>query len=427
MSRSPRVLSSLAVGFRSLTVRGRGFLTSGITAAVCGIVLLERDLVRVGVLVAVVPLAALGFVLAARPQLQVERTSRPEEISVGETGLVMLSITNAGRQPGTLLVEEQIPHSLGNRPRFALPRLDGGQSTRLEYEVHPELRGRYRLGPVEVRHREPFGMMELRREVPGTHELLVLPAVLPLPAIRLLGEGNSSGEEHPRAYSTGTVADAAVRTYRRGDDLRRVHWPTTARLGELMVRNEEQLWQPRATVLLDDRAAAHRGAGGGSSLETAVTVAASVVAHLADRGYHVRLVTGSGTYEAGTADAGYDAGVRAVLAELAGLALSESTTLPDVPIDDELVGGVVVAVLGTGVIGDPVVLERDRQWWSRFSMVAGQSLAIALDTAGWGGRAQEAAGGRRGAATTWLEEIGWRAELLVKGDDVAGAWERFDA
>ena len=426
MSRSGGSERTLMVGLRSLTVRGRGFLTSGLTAAVCGAALLERDLVRVGVLVAAVPLVALGFVLAGRSRLQVERFSQPEEISVGETGQVTLSVTNTGRQPGSVLLEEQIPAVLGPRPRFALPRLDGGQAARLEYAVRPEVRGRYRLGPVQVRHREPFGMMELRREVPGTHDLLVLPAVLPLPSIRLQGDGNSAGEEHPRAYSTGTVADASVRSYRRGDDLRRVHWPTTARLGELMVRNEEQLWQPRATVLLDDRAVAHRGTGVGSSLETAVTVTASVVTHLVDHGYHVRLVTGSDTHAAGTADAGRDGGVRDVLAMLAELDLSRSATLPDVPLDDDLAGGVTIGVLGTGAIRDPVVLERDERWLSRLAMIAGETVALALDVAGWGGRADERAGAGGPDSTGWLEELGWRTSLVTKGGSIAGAWEGLD-
>ena len=61
-----------------------------------------------------------------------------------------------------------------------------------------------------------------------------------------------------------------TREYRHGDDLRRVHWRSTARYGELMVRREEQPWQARCTVLLDTRAIAHRGAGPASSFEWAV-------------------------------------------------------------------------------------------------------------------------------------------------------------
>ena len=51
-----------------------------------------------------------------------------------------------------------------------------------------------------------------------------------------------------------TIADASTREYRHGDDLRKVHWKSTARTGELMVRREEQPWESRATVVLDTRA-----------------------------------------------------------------------------------------------------------------------------------------------------------------------------
>ena len=85
-----------------------------------------------------------------------------------------------------------------------------------------------------------------------------------------------------------------MRDYRRGDDLRRVHWRSSARTGELMVRREEQPWQSRATLFLDNRARSHRGQGVASSLEAAVSAAASVAMHLSSRGFAVRLVTAAG-------------------------------------------------------------------------------------------------------------------------------------
>ncbi len=96
----------------------------------------------------------------------------------------------------------------------------------------------------------------------------------------------------------GSAEDVTVREYRRGDDLRRVHWRSSARVGELMVRREEQPWQSRATVFLDNRARSHRGQGLSSSLESAVTAAASVALHLSQRGFMVRLTTATGEHEA---------------------------------------------------------------------------------------------------------------------------------
>ena len=69
---------------------------------------------------------------------------------------------------------------------------------------------------------------------------------------------------------------------------------SSARVGELMVRREEQPWQSRATLFLDNRVRAHRGQGIASSLEAAVSAAASIAVHLSHRGFMVRFVTAAG-------------------------------------------------------------------------------------------------------------------------------------
>jgi hypothetical protein len=84
------------------------------------------------------------------------------------------------------------------------------------------------------------------------------------------------------------------RAYRDGDELRRVHWRSTARYGELMVRREEQRWRNRAMVLLDTRRDAHSGSGVSSSFEFAVSAAASIGVHLARSGMDGQLVTDQG-------------------------------------------------------------------------------------------------------------------------------------
>ena len=111
---------------------------------------------------------------------------------------------------------------------------------------------------------------------------------------RMGGAWTGSGDNRPRAFATGSAEDVTVREYRRGDDLRRVHWRSSARVGELMVRREEQPWQSRATLFLDNRTRAHRGQGIASSLEAAVSAAASIAVHLSQRGFTVRLVTATG-------------------------------------------------------------------------------------------------------------------------------------
>ena len=101
-----------------LTVRGRAFLAAGLTAVVCAIALGEDSLVRVGVLVAALPLITAAFIARSRYRLALVRTVTPQLVAAGQPSLVRLSLTNEGRTPsGLLLLEDQVPYVLGARPR----------------------------------------------------------------------------------------------------------------------------------------------------------------------------------------------------------------------------------------------------------------------------------------------------------------------
>ena len=400
---------------QALTVRGRAFLASGLTSILCGLVLIERDLTRMGLLVAALPLVSAMYVAGRSHHLRLHRTVTPPHLNVGESAKVLVTVENGGAPTSVLLMEEQLPYALGGRPRFVIQPMGRGARERLEYTVRPEIRGRHSLGPMQVRLREPFGMVELREEIAGAAHLLVTPRVVPLSEIRLGGGWFATGDDHPRSFTVGRVADVVVREYRRGDDLRRVHWRSTARMGELMVRNEEQLWQARATVILDNRAIAHRGTGPGSSLEGAVSAAASVAVHLSSLGYQVRLVSGSGITDAWH-ERGRPLDPFPLLEELAVVTSTDDRELPDITLGEDVTGGIVVGVLGA-------VQPEDSSWWARFPRHSAQSLALALDVESWGQRAHE---GDLPPSTMWLAGQGWRATSWRKGDALAAAWRELD-
>jgi uncharacterized protein (DUF58 family) len=186
-----------------------------------------------------------------------------------------------------------VPYVLGSRPRFVLPGLEPGERRAISYPVRSDVRGRYPIGPLTLTMTDPFGMGEHRRAFSVRDELVVTPTVVPLPAINLSGDWNGTGDTRPRAFSAAGEDDVTTREYRHGDDLRRVHWRSTARRGDLMVRREEQPWQSRATLVLDRRRSAHRGDGTTSTFEWAVSAIASLAVHLAGRGYSIRMVDGS--------------------------------------------------------------------------------------------------------------------------------------
>src|ERR671921_2870754 len=279
----------------ALTVRGGAFLAAGGTAFVCAMFLGHDELVRVGALLILLPLATAWFLGRSRYRLGLVRSVAPTQVTAGQQALVQIDLTNDGRMPtGLLLLEDQIPYTLGTRPRFVVDRMGPKWKRMVGYTVRSDVRGRFAVGPMRVRLSDPFGLVELDRTFQSVSTMVVTPRVVPLPIVPLSGVWTGSGDNRPRAFASGSAEDVTVREYRRGDDLRRVHWRSSAKVGELMVRREEQPWQSRATLFLDNRAIAHRGHGIASSLEAAVSAAASIAVHLSHRGFTVRLVTATG-------------------------------------------------------------------------------------------------------------------------------------
>lgn len=235
-----RVRRVLSESFSGLTLRGRAFLTAGATIIGCAVVLGQSGLLRAGFLMLLLPLVAMVLVARGRYRLALRRTVHPTVVEAGQPVRVDLALSNRGRAPnGVLLLEEQIPYLLGSRPRFSLTGISANWEQQVTYQVRSELRGRYRLGPVTIRVQDPFGLVELGRAFSSTSALVVTPRRVPLPPIGVGGGWTGSGDNRPRAFATGSAEDVTIREYRRGDDLRRVHWRSSARLGELMVWREE--------------------------------------------------------------------------------------------------------------------------------------------------------------------------------------------
>ncbi|WP_277499924.1 MULTISPECIES: DUF58 domain-containing protein [unclassified Nocardioides] len=406
-------------------MRGRAFVAAGVTAVACAVVLGQETLAGAGVLALTLPLASLAVVHLGRLDVHLSRSVEPSHLSVGATAVVRLTLTTTGRVPGrTLLLDDRVPHALGARPRLVLRGVGRHWRGEVTYAVRSDLRGRYETGPLLVRAEDAFGMVQVVRRFRRTTDLVVRPRTVPLPDVALGGGSGASGDDRPRAAATGSTEDVMVREYRRGDDLRRVHWRSTARTGELMVRREEQPWQAHATVLLDDRAHAHAGDGAASSLEHAIVAAASVCTHLARRGYAVALADAEGRVLA-RSTAGSGAG--GLLDALAGLGALEAAGSPETPGAPGLVApasvtaadpGVTVAVLGRPCPGDEVVLER-------VARASSSALALRLDVDRWAAGAPAPVPGA--PPLPGLPRHGWRTALAGPADPLAEVWVRLGA
>lgn len=395
-----------------MTVRGRAFLAAGVTALVCAIVLDQTALARVGVLVVALPLITAWVVGRNRYRLALVRTVTPQLVAAGQPARVTLSLTNEGRTPnGVLLLEDQVPYVLGTRPRFVLEGIGAGWKQTVSYQVRSDVRGRFEIGPMSVRVTDPFGLVELGRAFRTTVPLTVTPRTVVLPHIPLGGAWTGSGDNRPRAFATGSAEDVTVREYRRGDELRRVHWRSSARVGELMVRREEQPWQSRATLFLDNRAQSHRGHGIASSLEAAVSAAASIAVHLTHRGFAVRLVLATGEDPSSAWHVrGAELNTGPLLEALAVVQSARQAHLDTGWLAEGGHGGLTVAVFGD-------VDSRDLPVIRRMQHHAGSALAIALDTEAWAGAAAGS------GATRALAQQGWRSAVLGPRDRLDAVWQ----
>jgi uncharacterized protein (DUF58 family) len=400
-----------------LTPRGRALLASGLTAFLLALMLDQQDIMRVGLLALVLPLLSVASVARTRFRLASARTLEPARIPAGESASVTVRIENVSHLPtGLLLIEDGVPSSLGPRPRFVLDRLAPQRSRSVTYPVHSNRRGRYPIGPLSVRLADPFGFCQLDRSFRGQRHLLVTPRIEQLPSVPLTGDWTGTGESRARSIASAGDDDVAVREYRHGDELRRVHWRATAKTDTLMVRREEQPWESRATILLDDRPVAHVGDSPFTgSFERAVETCASVALHLSHRGYAVRLVTEGREVSTNSAVDGDASGDPTGLL-LDALAVAEPDRGSSI---HRLVtsvrhgsDGMLVLVLGAVTLKEADQLARARHGM-------GTTVAVALDTASWGDRHRHDDGS---APYDLLRAAGWAVVNLRQGQKLADAW-----
>ena len=411
-----------------LSTRGRSFLAAGLSAALCSVLLGQRDILRIGVLLCVLPLISAAVVARTRYRLACTRTVVPGRVPAGQEASVIVALENVSRLPsGLMLVEDTVPYVLGNRPRFVLDRVEPRGRRELTYTVRSDLRGRFSIGPLSIRLTDPFGMCELTRSFTSRDALIVTPVVEPLPIVHLGGEWAGSGESRARSVSAAGEDDVATREYRHGDDLRRVHWRSTAKQGELMVRREEQPWQSRCTLLLDTRSIAHRGEGMASSFEWAVSAAASIGVHLSRRGYAVRLVLDTGaTIASASHDPGFGIGQfeGALLDALAVVQPSGVDTMRTAAESLRRGGGdgLVVAVLGTLQTDEAQNLTRVRHGTT-------SAVCVLLDAATWshgGARSRRSDPTMFTGSSALLRRSGWRVLEAASGDTMAQLWPQAD-
>jgi uncharacterized protein (DUF58 family) len=207
----------------------------------------------------------------------------------------------------------------------------------------------------------------------------------------------------------GAADDVLIREYRQGDDVRRVHWRSTARTGDLMVRREERSWDPSATVLIDNRASAYARRTPDDRLEWVVSAAASIAVHLLADGFDVSLVEADGTVlSPHRGMAGRETMVLEQLADLRphpvkslGEAFAASARGAE--------GQLLIAILGRVDEADSAALSRARrQGRTCWAVLVGATPALSL------------------AGADQVRATGWHCAIGGPGIAIADAWRSLD-
>lgn len=293
------------------TRRGWGMLAAGAFTLAAAQVMGRRDLLTLAILLLVLPLVSLAGVRLVKPRFRVYREFNPSPVETSAPATVHLAVARTGPGSGRVAMEERLPAHFGHAPSFRFPsRSATGGTSRYEYHLTSRYRGQFRIGPVTAEFTDPFGLSLHRQAIDDGDVLTVTPAAVVLPAAGLAGARGNDGVTATRVRANPSDDDIMTREYRHGDPMRRVHWPATARHGSLMVRQEESVTTPEATIILDHRASAFGGGSGTSmpglpvpeghapatsdTFEWAVVATMSVSAHLAERNYSLRALDTGG-------------------------------------------------------------------------------------------------------------------------------------
>ncbi len=272
------------------TLRGWALTGAGLALFLLWLFFGESELLLAGSFLVLASALALLYVRIARPQLAIARHLSASTVHDGDSASVSVILFNSGtRSVSNVHIEDEVV-GLGSA-LFGMARLRPGQKASASYRVTCRPRGVYAVGPTRAHTSDPLGLAEFELE-PGPLDRVVV-----FPAIEELSELPVSGGRDPdhqvvvpdRSHQRGDEF-FSLREFQSGDDLRRIHWPYSAKTDDLMIRQLETPRRPRALVFLDVRTSSYESA---AAFEAAVSGAASVLTHLIKSDFHCDLWAGT--------------------------------------------------------------------------------------------------------------------------------------
>lgn len=269
-----------------LTRSGLGAVIAAVVMAICGMWWQYEELLVAAVATAIGVGVALWSARAAQ-RADVVRTVTSPRVARGDPIRAVYRVTNPGRR--RLAAVTIVDHCDEQEVRVPVPEIPGDDRTEAMGLIPTRRRGVFPIGPWSIERVDPLGLAVGRRHGQETGRIIVHPRIYPL--------GGPYGAMHTvedEAVMRSAASDplsgfVSLREYVEGDDPRLIHWPTSARMGTLMLREHVELRRPEFTVVLD----AVDDVALPEDFEEMVDVAASVAVHALSSGVTVRLRTTS--------------------------------------------------------------------------------------------------------------------------------------
>ncbi len=256
------------------TRAGLGIVAVGVVVLALGRIFGALELYFLGAtLLAAFVLGALWH-LTLGLDLGVSRTTTPAVLRAGTPAQVDLVLQNRARR-STPIIEllDRVENTQGAKLHLAAIR--PGDEARVSYRLPTRRRGPMSVGPLTLDLGDPLGLVHSELTAAAATPLLVRAALLDFAPVRATAGHDPVAEQHRhRALAVAGEEFHSLRPYVVGDELRRVHWPHSARSNELVVRTEERARTGRVTVVLDVR---RRADGDDEAFERAVSAALSAL------------------------------------------------------------------------------------------------------------------------------------------------------
>lgn len=272
---------------RRLTATGQAVVVATVLLLVAGWALGYDELVVWGVACALALVVAL-VLLARSVPLEVRRDVEPGRVQRGDVALGQLRITNRGRRStGALAAVEPVD---AESVMVQLPRLRAGATATATYRLPTDRRAVLTVGPLTVGREDTLGLLRTTSTAGTTETLVVHPRVYRL-AAGPIGRFRPTEGPTTDVMPRGSVTFHALREYVIGDDLRHIHWRSSAHTGTLMVRQHVDTSEPRTTLVVDTCGRRYARA---ELFEEAMDSAASLVAAAGNGGHFLQLAATSG-------------------------------------------------------------------------------------------------------------------------------------